>query len=94
MVLDNFYPDPNTDGYRIKQFLAHRIVSEICFDDGIIFMDAKEFEESLRIFEILLLEGPIFAKGPSNKIKTFKVNVVNLDSAKLPKLDRWITEIR
>jgi hypothetical protein len=93
MVLDNFYPDENTDGYRIAEFLNNRMAREIGCDRGVVFITPKELEERLRVFQ-MLLEGPIFAKGRRNRIKTFKLNDEYLDAEKREKLELWITEIR
>jgi hypothetical protein len=94
MVLDSFFPDSNTDGFRITQFLLHRMVQEISCDRGFRSLSLRGFKDRMRIFQILF-EGDMFARGKGTPtIKTFKVDRTFLDDAKLTVLQSYVTEIR
>jgi len=93
MILDGFFPDSNTDGFRITQFLIHRMVQEVNFDRGVTTLSVKEFQDRMRIFQVLF-EGNIFARGQRPTLKTFKADVRFLEEMKTEIFFSYVTEIR
>lgn len=89
-VFDRVSEDIESDSYKIKVYLSHRMAHSIRFGAEVSEMDQAEFADYIQIFEIM---RPKYVDQTFVPLKTFILDPEHLSPIKQAMLEKYVKEV-